>query len=314
MAAGVESRTSEARNSGTSEPPPAIQVELLRKQYGPLVALEGLSLSVNAGEVFGFLGPNGAGKTTTIRILLGLIHANGGGATVLGRDVRDPSPAIRAEIGYLPGELNFWPNLTGIETLRLLEALTGRAASWRGEVLERLTLTGAELARRVGTYSDGMRQKLGIAQALQCAPTLVLLDEPTKGLDPLVQQAFYELVLDLANRGTTIFFSSHVLPEVERVCQRVAMLRKGQLVSLSDVAELRKSLPRRVSIAFHDHVAPAGFIAEFGPVVGASSARVELLVAAPRIPALVERLATLPITDVTIEPPKLEDAFLERYK
>ena len=291
-----------------------IQTDRLTKHYGSVVALQGLSLSVNAGEIFGFLGPNGAGKTTTIRILLGLIHASGGRASVLGRDVRDPSPAIRAEIGYLPGELTFWPNRTGIETLRQLEELTGRAAGWRNEVLDRLTLGAADLARRVGTYSDGMRQKLGIAQALQCAPKLVLFDEPTKGLDPLVQQAFYELILDLANRGTTIFFSSHVLPEVERVCQRVAMLRKGQLVSLSDVGELRKSLPRRVAIAFQNNVAPADFIADFGPIVGASAARVELLVAAQRIPALVQRLATLSITDVTIEPPKLEDAFLERYR
>jgi len=292
----------------------AIEVQGLRKRYGQVTALENLSLSVNAGEVFGFLGPNGAGKTTTIRILLGLIQASSGRAAVLGRDVRDPSPAIRADVGYLPGELTFWPNRTGDETLRLLQELTGRAASWRNEVAERLTLGASDLSRRVGTYSDGMRQKLGIVQALQCAPKLVLFDEPTKGLDPLVQQAFYELVLDLAHRGATIFFSSHVLPEVERVCQRVAMLRKGQLVSLSDVGELRTSLPRRVAIAFKDNVAPADFIAEFGPIAGASSARVELVVAAQRIPALVARLATLPITDVTIEPPKLEDAFLERYR
>ena len=292
----------------------AIDLQGLHKRYGSVVALEGLSLSVNVGEVFGFLGPNGAGKTTTIRILLGLIQASSGRAAVLGRDVRDPSPLIRAEIGYLPGELTFWPNRTGVETLQLLQDLTGRPASWRNEVLERLTLSASDLSRRIGTYSDGMRQKLGIVQALQCAPKLVLFDEPTKGLDPLVQQAFYELVLDLAHRGTTIFFSSHVLPEVERVCQRVAMLRKGQLVSLSDVGELRKSLPRRVAIAFQNNVAPAEFIAEFGPIAGASGARVELLVAAHRIPELVARLATLPMTDVTIEPPKLEDAFLERYR
>jgi ABC-2 type transport system ATP-binding protein len=292
----------------------AIEIDRLNKRYGEVTALENLSLSVSSGEVFGFLGPNGAGKTTTIRILLGLIHASGGSATVLGRDVRDPSPAIRGDIGYLPGELTFWPNRSGTETLQLLADLTGRPPAWRGEVLERLTLGASDLSRRVGAYSDGMRQKLGIAQALQCAPKLVLLDEPTKGLDPLVQQAFYELVLDLAHRGTTIFFSSHVLPEVERVCQRVAMLRKGQLVSLSDVDALRKSLPRRVAIAFQNNVAPADFIAEFGPVVGAASTRVELMVAANRIPALIARLATLPITDVTIEPPKLEDAFLERYR
>ncbi len=207
----------------------AIVATGLGKRYGPVTALSDLSLSVEAGEVFGFLGPNGAGKTTTIRILLGLIAKTAGSATVLGQKVDASSAAmrLRADIGYLPGELALWPRFSGWHTLRFLEALTGKPAIDRAALLERLNLSEADLQRPVRTYSDGMKQKLGLVQALQCRPRLVFLDEPTKGLDPLVQQAFYDLLVDARARGVTVFFSSHVLPEVERVCDRVAMLKSG---------------------------------------------------------------------------------------
>jgi ABC-2 type transport system ATP-binding protein len=158
-----------------------------------------------------------------------------------------------------------------------------------------------------------MRQKLGIAQALQCAPRLLLLDEPTKGLDPLVQVAFYELMADVARRGSTIFFSSHVLPEVERICNRVAMLRAGRLVSVGDVQALRRALPRRVTVVFRDQ-ADVVDLSPHGRVESQSGTRVEVLVATDRIPALAARVASLPIVDLLIEPQRLEDAFLEQYK
>jgi len=158
-----------------------------------------------------------------------------------------------------------------------------------------------------------MKQKIGIVQALQCAPKLVLLDEPTKGLDPLVQQAFYEILKDLARRGTTIFFSSHVLPEVERVCTRVAMLRRGQLVSVGNLDDLRSALPRHVFIAFTEDV-DSSRLSDLGRVVVSQARHLEMLVAADRIPTLVSRLAALPLGDLRIEAPGLEDAFLERYR
>ena len=170
----------------------AIETRSLVKRFGRLTALEGLSLRVEPGEMFGFLGPNGAGKTTTVRLLLGLLAPTAGSASVLGREVTLADADWRQEIGYFPGELALWPSLTGERTLAFLEQLTGRRASWRHEVLDRLQLAASELARPVGTYSDGMKQKLGIVQAVQCEPRLVLLDEPTKGLDPLIQLAFYE--------------------------------------------------------------------------------------------------------------------------
>ena len=184
---------------------------------------------------------------------------------------------------------------------------------WREELLERLHFAASDLDRRVRTYSDGMKQKIGIVQALQCAPKLVLLDEPTKGLDPLVQQAFYDILKELARRGTTVFFSSHVLPEVERVCTRVAMLRQGRLVGAGSLDELRGTLPRRVVIVFTEDV-DASSLSDFGRAIVAQARYVEMLVAAERIPALVSRLATLPLGDLLIEAPGLEEAFLERYR
>jgi ABC-2 type transport system ATP-binding protein len=291
----------------------AIEARGLGKRYGRITGLDDLSLRVEEGEIFGFLGPNGAGKTTTIRLLLGLITPSAGTATMLGRDVRGPGAAWRGEIGYLPGELALWPALSGARTLAFLEHLTGRVAVWRAEMLERLQLGAADLARRVGTYSDGMKQKIGIVQALQCAPKLALLDEPTKGLDPLVQQAFYELLVELGRRGSTVFFSSHVLPEVERVCTRVAMLRGGRLAGIGRVEQLRSALPRRVTAAFGTDVDVAA-LAQFGTVLTTTARRIELLVETARVPALVGCLATLPLVDLLVEAPSLEDAFLERYR
>ena len=275
-------------------------------------ALEDLSLHVEAGEVFGFLGPNGAGKTTTIRLLLGLIKPTSGRAAVLGH-APDAAAHWRREIGYLPGTIAFWPGLSGARTLDLLARLTGSAPAWRDELLDRLQFSRADLIRRVRTYSDGMRQKLGLVQALQCAPRLVLLDEPTKRLDPLVQVAFYDLLKDIATRGTTIFFSSHILPEVERVCSRVAMLRSGRLVSVGDVQTLRRTLPRRVTVVFRDAESVVD-LSDLGDIIADSGARLELLVATDRVQALASRVASLPIVDLLIEPQRLEDAFLEQYR
>src|SRR3989338_4298036 len=169
------------------------------------------------------------------------------------------------------------------------------------------------LGGRVRTYSDGMKQKLGIVQALQCRPRLAFLDEPTKGLDPLVQQAFYEVIAAARANGTTVFFSSHVLPEVERVCDRVAMLRAGRLVTVGAVDEVRRAQRRRVHARFTQPV-DAAQLAHFGEVVAQDGAEVELLVAQAELAALVARIGMLPLADLTIEPPSLEDVFLEHYR
>lgn len=289
-----------------------IEIQALTKRYGALLALDNLSLAVDSGEVFGFLGPNGAGKSTTIRLLLGLIAPTSGTATVLGHVVTTGSQ-WRAEVGYLPGDLALWPRLTGRRTLGMLEAMTGRPASQRTELLGRLQLSDADLDRQVRTYSDGMRQKIGIIQALQCAPKLALLDEPTKGLDPLIQVAFYDILRDVATRGTTVFFSSHVLPEVERVCTRVAMLRRGRLMNVGKVADIRRLLPRRVTIIGRETL-DVGILSAFGRVLAQSERRIELLVPTDDVPQFIARVGAMPIADLLIESQTLEDAFLEQYR
>jgi len=285
----------------------------LGKRYGRVQALDDLSLDVEQGEVFGFLGPNGAGKTTTIRLLLGLIRPTAGEASVLGQPVSSPAVAWRAEVGFLPGDMTFWPRLSGLETLDFLAALAGRPPDGRAALLDRLALAATELARPVRTYSDGMKQKLGLVQALQCSPRLALLDEPTKGLDPLVQHGFYEIIADLKADGATVFLSSHVLSEVERVCDRVGMLRAGRLVSVGDVEALRRAERRRVRADFTADVDPTT-LAHFGELVVGHPRRVELLVARAEIPALVARLGMLPLADLVVERPSLEVAFLEHYR
>lgn len=292
---------------------PAIVTTDLAKQYGRVRALAGLSLRVDSGEVFGFLGPNGAGKTTTIRLLLGLLRPSHGSAEVLGEPIGSAGSAARADIGYLPGELALWPGLTGWHTLRFLENLTQRRAVDRESLLDRFGLTDAELRRPVRTYSDGMKQKLGLVQALQCRPRLAFLDEPTKGLDPLVQQAFYDALAQARAQGMTIFFSSHILSEVERVCDRVAMLRGGTLVAAGTIDNVLASQRRRVRIIFTTPTDSAR-LGRYGEIAARSDLRIELLVARPDVPKLVREASALSIDDITIEPLSLEDAFLEHYR
>ncbi len=289
----------------------AIATRGLGKRYGRVRALEDLSLDVAEGEVFGFLGPNGAGKTTTIRLLLGLLRPSEGSASVLGSPLG--AVRIRGDIGYLPGELARWPGFTGLETLDFLARLAGRAPENRPALLERLSLSGAELARPVRTWSDGMKQKLGIVLALQCRPRLAFLDEPTKGLDPLVQQAFYAVIAEARERGTTVFFSSHVLPEVQRVCDRVGILRAGRLVEVGAVDEMRRAQRRRVVASFAGPVDTSA-LAAFGTIVRQDEREVELRVAQDQLAALITRLGMLPLADVEVEAASLEDVFMEQYR
>jgi len=292
---------------------PAIVTTNLAKQYGRVNALAGLSLRVESGETFGFLGPNGAGKTTTIRLLLGLLQPTGGGAEVLGQPIGAAGTPARADIGYLPGELALWPGFTGWHTLRFLERMAQRPAVDRDDLLARFGLADADLRRPVRTYSDGMKQKIGLVQALQCRPSLAFLDEPTKGLDPLVQQAFYDALAAARARGTTIFFSSHILSEVERVCDRVAMLRAGHLVAAGTIESVLASQRRRVRATFTAPIDPVP-LARFGDVLVSNPTQIELLVPRASVTELVRSLGGLPVADLTIEPMSLEDAFLEHYR
>jgi ABC-2 type transport system ATP-binding protein len=289
----------------------AIETRGLTKHYGSIEALTDLTLEVDRGEIFGFLGPNGAGKSTMIRTLLGFLHPTGGEASVLGMDIRDASVEIRRLTGYLPGGVALYDALTGEQVLDHLVRLQGRPAKRRAELCDRLGMRGPDLRRRVRDYSRGMRQKIGIIQALQHDPELAILDEPSEGLDPLVQQAFYGILADLRAAGRTVFFSSHVLSEVERVCDRVAIIRHGRLMAVHDVGDLLGRRRRRVTIQWRGTAPdPAGIpgLADvavdgdrlFGTLQG-------------DISAFVRAIASPSLQDLTIEPATLEEAFLEYY-
>ncbi|WP_395292562.1 ABC transporter ATP-binding protein [Kitasatospora hibisci] len=292
-----------------------IELRSLTKRYGRTVGIEGLDVEVGAGEVFGLLGPNGAGKTTTLRCLVGLLRPSDGAVRVLGLDPVADHRRLATSIGYLPGELRLYPELTGRQTLDLLAALQGAAVPRQAELCARLSLSGHDLDRAVGEYSRGMKQKLGIVQALQHRPALTVLDEPTEGLDPLVQETFFELLAEETAAGRTVLLSSHVLPEVQRACGRVAIVRAGRLVTVESVAGLRRARARRIRLVLGDGrgARPLGAAERWSPRW--DGPRVELLVPPDEVVAAVRGLlAEQPVADLTVEEAGLDEAFLDLYR
>jgi ABC-2 type transport system ATP-binding protein len=291
----------------------AIAVEGLTKHYGHVRALEAVNLEVRQGEIFGFLGPNGSGKSTLIRLLLGYLHPTAGRGSVLGLDIVRDSVAIRGRIGYLPGGIALDDGLTGRRALDDLAALSGRPPVRRDAICEALELTDRVLRRPIRDYSRGMRQKVGIVQALQHDPELAILDEPSEGLDPLMQRAFYEVLEAVRADGRTVFFSSHVLSEVERVCDRVAVVRAGRLVLEGDVATLRAQRRRRVELRFEGEPPVLDGVAGVDDVALDRHASVLTCALAGDPRPFLEAIRGSAVTDLAIEPARLEDAFLELY-
>ena len=291
---------------------PAIQTRGLTKHYGDVEALIDLTLDVLPGEVFGFLGPNGAGKTTTIRTLLDEIRPTSGAASILGMDCRRESVAIRRRIGYVPGDLAMYPSLTGRDTLTYFANLRG-GVDWAyvGELAERL---GADLAKKVGDLSSGNRQKIGLIQAFMNRPDVLIMDEPSSGLDPLVQREFHAMMREVAAEGRTVFLSSHTLSEVQRVADRVGILRHGRLIALESVAEMRSKAIRQVVFEFGSPVDPA----VFDGVPGVRSVEVTnnrtVLSFDGKMAALLKIAEQHDVLDVTTEEADLEEIFLTYYR
>ena len=293
--------------------PPVIALHRATKRYGRVAALQGLDLEVNRGEIFGFLGPNGAGKTTTIRILMGLIKASSGTADVFGLDAWSGSVAIKRRVGFLPDVGDVYDALSGAEVLEFLGRLSGRDTTAKRKALAaKLGLSDADLARKMKGYSRGMKRKLGIIQALQHEPDLVIMDEPTEGLDPLVQEALFDLLLEQHRAGATIFMSSHKLSEVERLCQRVAILRAGTLVALDEMQRLRRRKVRRLEVEFKG-AAPDALNLPGAKVLSKEGRRWTLAVQ-DDVNDVTKELARLDLADVTFEQPSLEDIFLDYYR
>ncbi len=294
-----------------NESAPAIEIASLTKYYGSVKALDSINLDVARGEIFGFLGPNGAGKSTAIRVLLDLIRPSAGSARVFGYDSRANSIQIRALTGYVPGEVSLYEQLTGTGMLSLLESLSGSNASCRGELLDRLEL---DPRTRIAKFSRGMKQKLALIGALQTDPPLLVLDEPSTGLDPLIQQALHDYLGEAAARGVTIFFSSHVLSEVEELCDRVAFIREGQIVTTDRVAELRKRLVKPVSVQFADPVGPDQFAGLPGVQASLVGDRQLSFAVTTGMDGLIKALAGHAVVDLVSVPPSLEDTFLNLYE
>ncbi|MCP4420399.1 MAG: ABC transporter ATP-binding protein [Chloroflexi bacterium] len=291
-----------------------IKVEGLTKSYGKVEALRGVDLEVRQGEVFGFLGPNGAGKTTTIRCLLDLIRPNSGVVRVLGIDPQADPVAVRARIGYLPGELSMEDNLSVERQLRYYRDLRGNKIDWNftRQLAQRLDL---DLKRSIKNLSKGNKQKVGIVQALMHKPDLLLMDEPTSGLDPLMQQEVYRLLKEMQANGTTIFFSSHIISEVEALAERVAIIREGKIVEESDPRQLVRMALRRVRVRFKERIDPAPLNDVPGIMLLAeSNGMAAHLQVEGEMDGLIKALAAFPVSDFDIERPSLEDLFLAYYK
>ena len=298
----------------------AIAVSGLRKSYGKTVALDGLDLSVTEGEVHGFLGPNGSGKTTTIRILLGLLRADGGTARLLGGDPWREATTLHRRLAYVPGDVTLWPNFTGGEIIDLLGRLRGGIdAKRRASLLERFELDPTKKAR---TYSRGNRQKVALISALASDVELLILDEPTAGLDPLMEAAFRDCIEEEARSGRTVLLSSHILSEVEALCERVTIIRDGRTVETGTLAEMRHLT--RTSISADLARRPAGLGALPGvhdldvqdftrSGTGGLGARVRCEVDSDKLDEVLRELADAGVLSLVSQPPTLEELFLRHY-
>jgi ABC-2 type transport system ATP-binding protein len=288
-----------------------IQTDKLTKSYGEHRGIADVDLAVDNGEVFGFLGPNGAGKTTTIRTLLDLIRPTGGRAFVFGIETTVDPVAIHRRTGYIPGEFALYDRLTGGQTIEYFANLRGGVdRTYQAALIERFDI---DASRKFKEYSKGNKQKVGLVIALQHRPELLILDEPTSGLDPLVQQSFYELLREAKAEGRTVFLSSHILSEVERTCDRVAIIRDGRLVKVDSVEGLRDLAHHQVELRFVDGV-PAE---AFAHLPGVSDVMVEdhtlrMRVAGPITP-VVQAAARYDLLDFVSREPSLEETFLAQY-
>ena len=291
----------------------AIHTAGLTKHYGDVQALVDLSLGVRDGEVFGFLGPNGAGKTTMIRTILDEIHPTAGTATIVGLDTHHDSVEIRNHIGYLPGDLSMYPNLTGRDTVTYFGNLRGGVDwSYVDELADRLD---ADLSKKVGDLSSGNRQKVGLIQAFMNRPEVLIMDEPSSGLDPLVQREFQAMMREVSAEGRTVFLSSHTLSEVQRVADRVGIIRHGHLIAVESVANLRSKAMRRVDLYFDGPVDPV----VFSSVDGVRDLVVENHHATMSFDGRMESLlgaasGRYTLVDINTQEADLEEIFLTYYR
>ncbi|CVI71658.1 putative ABC transporter ATP-binding protein YbhF [Eubacteriaceae bacterium CHKCI004] len=290
----------------------AIVLNELTKHYGKHRGINNLSFSVNQGEFFGFIGPNGAGKSTTIRTLMGLIRPTGGSASIFDLDCHSKASVIARDVGYLPSENSYYENMKVRELLQYTADLYGMDCKTKmKELADRLNL---DLSRKIADLSLGNKKKVGIVSAIMTSPKLIIMDEPTSGLDPLIQQAFYDILKEENSRGATVFFSSHVLSEVQKLCDRLAILKEGQLIGIQSIKELRESGYKKVSLSAKEAI-PRDFfdlsgIANYAETADKTSVS---FMYNGNITAIIDKLHLLHLDDVLLEEPSLEEIFMHYY-
>ena len=291
----------------------AIVLNELTKHYGKHRGINNLSFSVNQGEFFGFIGPNGAGKSTTIRTLMGLIRPTGGSASIFDLDCHSKASVIARDVGYLPSENSYYENMKVRELLQYTADLYGMDCKTKmKELADRLNL---DLSRKIADLSLGNKKKVGIVSAIMTSPKLIIMDEPTSGLDTLIQQAFYDILKEENSRGATVFFSSHVLSEVQKLCDRVAILKEGQLIGIQSIKELRESGYTKVSLSAKEAI-PRDFfdlsgIANYAETADKTSVS---FMYNGNITAIIDKLHLLHLDDVLLEEPSLEEIFMHYYE
>lgn len=287
----------------------AIETKELTKYYGRARGIVDVDLTVEEGEIFGFIGPNGAGKSTTVRTLLGLIRKTAGSASIFGMDCEKEKVKILREVGYLPGEVFYYDNMRAIDLLRYSASFYKKDCTKRiSELADALSL---DLNKKIEDMSLGNKKKVGIVQGLLHSPRLIILDEPTSGLDPLMQRTFFDLIQRENERGATVLFSSHILGEVQRICDRVAIIKEGRIVDLRSIDDLRKNSYKKVSFTTEKPIegfslAGAGQISQDGLMTS--------FLYSGDINALLQKLSSLPLINADVSEPELEEIFLHYYE
>lgn len=288
-----------------------LRVNQVTKKFGSFTALDGIDLEVGQGEIYGFIGPNGAGKTTTIRILLGILQATSGTATIFGQDAWRDAVEIHKRIAYVPGEVNLWSNLTGGEVIDLFVKLRGaNGTSRREELIQRFDL---DPTKKCGTYSKGNRQKVALIAAFASDADLYILDEPTSGLDPLMEQIFQECVREVKAAGKSVLLSSHILSEVEKLCDKVSIIRQGKIIESGTLQELRHLTRTRVQV---ETARPIPNLAELEGIHDLNNVERSVIfhVDTDKLGQVIKEISEYEILSLESTPPTLEDLFIHHYR
>ncbi|HHY14586.1 MAG TPA: ABC transporter ATP-binding protein [Firmicutes bacterium] len=288
-----------------------LRMEQVTKRFGTLTALDRIGVEVKSGEIFGFIGPNGAGKTTAIRILLGLLRATAGTATVFGRDAWADAVEIHKRIAYVPGEVNLWPNLTGGEVIDLFLRLRGSANKGRRDRL--IEMFALEPSKKCSTYSKGNRQKVALIAAFAAEADLYILDEPTSGLDPLMERVFQKCIREAKEEGKSVFLSSHILSEVERLCDRVSIIRQGKIIETGTMEELRHLTRTNIAVQTARPIESLDSVAGVHDLKIAENG-VRFQVETEQMGTVVEYISRFGILSLNSAPPTLEDLFIHHYR